>query len=121
MSNTTYHVYIGTSSEPVGCGTTKEEAIADALRELDYAGCIGDGHGGMVSTEDATRAALDVVHLWDAPDVVVKYLRTGDEQIRDAAWDAARNAAWDAARAAARDKQNRRLVAMLAPLWRDEG
>jgi len=58
----------------------------------------------------ARLCALDVVHLWDAPDIVVRYLKTGDESIRDAAWDAARaaarfaarDAAWAAARAAAR-------------------
>jgi hypothetical protein len=57
----------------------------------------------------ARKCALDVIHLWDAPDVVVRYLKTGDELLRaaawDAAWDAARaaagDAAWDAARAAA--------------------
>jgi len=55
--------------------------------------------------------ALSVVHLWDAPDVVLDYLMTGDKSIRDAAWaaariaarDAARYAAWAAARVAARD------------------
>lgn len=51
--------------------------------------------------------ALDVVHLWDAPDAVIRYLKTGDDSIKDAAWDAARNAAWaaawDAALAAARN------------------
>ena len=51
----------------------------------------------------ARRCALDVVHLWGAPGVVVKYLKTGDESIRDAALDAARDAAWDAALDAARD------------------
>ena len=55
----------------------------------------------------ARRCALDVIALWDAPAVVVRYLKTGDEKIRDAAraaaWAAARDAAWDAARAAARD------------------
>ena len=55
----------------------------------------------------ARRCALDVIHLWDAPDVVVRYLTTGDESIRDAAWDAAwaaaRNAAQAGARAAAWD------------------
>ena len=45
--------------------------------------------------------ALSVIHLWDAPDVVRQYLTTGDENLRDAAWDAAWAAAWDAARAAA--------------------
>src|SRR5690606_776707 len=70
--------------------------------------------------EFARKCALDVIHLWDAPEIVVRYLKTGDETIRDAAWaaawaaarvamDAARDAAWDAACAA----QNRRLTRML--------
>jgi hypothetical protein len=49
----------------------------------------------------ARDCALEVLHLWDAPDVVVEYLLTGDESLRDAAWAAARDAAWDAARDAA--------------------
>lgn len=87
--------------------------------------------GGGIDVSDtlykfARMCALDVVHLWDAPAIVVRYLKTGDSSIRaaarDAAWaaawdDAARAAAWDAARAAARDaagaKQNRRLGSML--------
>ena len=66
----------------------------------------------------ARWCALSVLHLWDAPDIVRRYLETGDESIRAAAeaaaWDAtgvaARVATWDAiwavaggaARAAAR-------------------
>ena len=50
----------------------------------------------------ARRCALDVVHLWDAPEVVLEYLKTGNEDLRAAAWDAAWAAAWDAARSAAR-------------------
>ena len=46
----------------------------------------------------ARKCALDVVHLWEAPPVVKRYLRTGDPKLRDAAWvaveDAARAAAW---------------------------
>jgi hypothetical protein len=57
----------------------------------------------------ACWCALSVIHLWDAPDIVVQYLKTRDESIRDAVWDAAlvaeRDAAcispWAAARAAA--------------------
>jgi hypothetical protein len=49
----------------------------------------------------ARKCALDVVHLWNAPTVVVEYLKTGDESIRYAAWAAALDAAWAAARAAA--------------------
>ena len=48
----------------------------------------------------AGRCALDVLHLWDPPEVVVQYLKTGDESIRAAAWVAARAAAWAAAWAA---------------------
>ena len=55
----------------------------------------------------ARRAALSVIHLWDAPNVVRQYLETGDESLRDAAGAAARaaarDAAWNAARAAARN------------------
>src|SRR3990167_3097287 len=50
--------------------------------------------------------ALDVIHSWNAPDVVKEYLETSDEKIRSAAWRAARStarsAAWRAARSAAR-------------------
>ena len=41
----------------------------------------------------ARQCALDVIHLWDAPDVVRKYLETGDESLRAAARAAARDAA----------------------------
>ena len=50
----------------------------------------------------ARRCALDVVHLWKAPDVVKLYLESGDESLRAAARDAAWDAAWDAARDAQR-------------------
>jgi hypothetical protein len=53
--------------------------------------------------EFARWCALQVVHLWDCPEVVLDYLKTGDESKRDASWDAARAAARDAARAAAWD------------------
>ena len=57
----------------------------------------------VIATIDATKilqkfarmCALDVIHLWDAPDVVVRYLKTGDESLRDAA----RSAAWEASSA----------------------
>ena len=52
----------------------------------------------------ARECALDVVYLWDAPEVVLRYLTTGEEreEAYDAAKDAARGAAWGA-HAAARD------------------
>ncbi len=40
----------------------------------------------------ARLCALDVIHLWDAPDVVIQFLKTGDESLRAAAGDAS----WDA-------------------------
>ena len=65
----------------------------------------------------ARMCALDVIDKWDAPDVVVRYLKTGDESLRStaraAAWAAARAAAWDAARAAAWGPQRRRLGRMV--------
>ena len=72
----------------------------------------------VIATIDATKilrrfarlCAFDVIHLWDAPEIVIRYLKTGDESIRDAARAAARDAAnaaarpaeWNAAMAAAR-------------------
>ena len=67
----------------------------------------------------ARRCALDVIHLWNPPEVVVRYLKTGDKDIRDAAGAAARaaasaaGAAAGATWAAARDSQNRRLLGMI--------
>ena len=61
--------------------------------------------GAQLLNEFARRCALDVACLWDMPDVVRRYLETGNDDIRAAAWnatgDAARNATRDAARAAA--------------------
>ncbi|MFW6121352.1 MAG: DUF7666 domain-containing protein [Petrotogales bacterium] len=55
--------------------------------------------------EFARWCALQVIYLWDAPDIVRRYLQTGDESIRAAARDAAEAAAgetaWAAAEAAA--------------------
>lgn len=56
-----------------------------------------------VLREFARWSALQVLHLWDAPQVVCDYLVTGDETLRDAAWAAARAAAWDAAWDASKD------------------
>jgi hypothetical protein len=60
--------------------------------------------GEQVLRKFARMCALDVLHLWDAPDIVVQYLKTGDQSIRAAARDAsdaARDADLAAARAAA--------------------
>ena len=91
----------------------------------------------------ARQCALDVIHLWDAPDVVREYLGTGDESLRYSAWKSAWPgasawtgarysawaSAWDGARASARysarasawasawdgatQKFNRRLTALV--------
>ena len=78
----------------------------------------------------ARQCALDVIHLWDAPQVVRDYLTTGDESLRDAAraaaraaaryaaryaaWDAAREAAREAARDAASNAQRERFERLVA-------
>jgi len=69
--------------------------------------------------EFARRCALDVIHLWDAPEIVVRYLKTGDETIRDAAWAATRDAcaARDAAWAAAGDARAAARAAASAAAW----
>jgi len=53
----------------------------------------------------ARLCALDVVSMWDPPEVVLQWLWTGDERYRgaawSAAWSAAESAAWSAAESAA--------------------
>ena len=51
----------------------------------------------------AKKCALDVIHLWNPPDIVVKYLKIGDETNRAAAQAAAQGATWDVTRASSRD------------------
>ena len=68
---------------------------------------------GPLLREFARWSALQVIELWDAPDVVRQYLTTGDESLRAAARDAARDAAWAAAWAAARDAQRERFNSMI--------
>jgi hypothetical protein len=76
----------------------------------------------MINAEKILRkfaclCALDVIDKWDAPEVAIKYLKTGNEKLRDAAWHAARDAAWaaawHAAWHAAWEKQEKRLVTMM--------
>ena len=58
-------------------------------------------HRKIIKSMDATdllwyfsrMQAVSVVHLWDAPDVVLDYLMTGDKSLRYAARAAARDAA----------------------------
>jgi len=110
--------------EPILCRQGLHASIKplDALKyahspivcRVEIGGKIIKGNDKIVGTErtvlamtDATDVlrkfarlcALDVIDKWDAPDIVVQYLKTGDESIRDAARAAAR-AAGAAARAA---------------------
>ena len=78
----------------------------------------------------ARKCALDVIHLWDAPDIVIRYLKTGDPTIQaaasassDAAWAssaAASDAAWAssaAARASSVDAASDAVWASSAAAW----
>ena len=75
----------------------------------------------VIATIDATKilqkfarmCALDVIHLWDAPDVVVRYLKTGDESLRDAA----RIPAWDASSARASGAASSAEAAAMDAAW----
>ncbi len=90
--------------------------------------------GEELLREFARKCALDVIHLWDAPQIVIDFLQTGDPKLQAAAWAArdaadawaaraaraaaeaaawAARAAWAAARAAARAAQNQRLESMV--------
>ena len=62
--------------------------------------CLGPEHEGWIH-KFARECASDVLHLWDAPQVVKDYLATGDESLREAARAAARADAGEAASAAA--------------------
>lgn len=99
-----------------------EFAPGATLCLVDVDGIVTEQSDKLVSTRrrivarmDATEMlryfarmqAVSVIHLYDdAPDVVLDYLMTGDEKIRDAAWCAAWAAAGDAARAASRKDFN---------------
>lgn len=72
-------------SDKIVCARRKTIAQMDATEMLRYF---------------ARKQALSVVHLWNAPDIVLDYLMTGDDNIRAAAWDAASTATWGAASAA---------------------
>ena len=126
------HIAIGTTHEvegkPLCCahGLHGCEMILDALNyapgtiiwivELDGAMDSQDGkvaatsrtylHGGIdvlqIILAWSRRVALDVAHLWDIPEIVRRYLETGDQAIAGAAANAANAAANAAAYASAR-------------------
>ena len=95
-----------------------EYAPGELLHRVEMGGTIIKGNDKLVASKrkivatiDATellrsfarQCGLDVIHLWDAPPVVIEYLKTGNEKLKDAAWAAAWAAARAAAWAAARD------------------
>jgi hypothetical protein len=90
-------------------GIVAEDSDKLVCRRRRIVATICESRMDQVLRAFARRCALDVIDKWDAPEVVRRYLETGDESIRaaaraaalDAALDAARAAAWDAARAAA--------------------
>lgn len=107
--------------EPILCqqGLHASVRAVDALQYAPGAwvdrvvvgGVVVKGDDKIVATErttlwriDATEilrkfarmCALDVVHLWEAPEIVVRYLKTGDESIRDVSGVTAWNSAWNA-------------------------
>lgn len=81
----------------------------------------------IIASKDATEGlrylarmqALSVVHLWDAQDVTLDFLMTGDESLRAAARAAAR-AAWEAAARDAALEVARAALAALAAAWAAE-
>ena len=86
----------------VRCGgeiIRQDDKFCCAERTILWSHTISD----KLMRDFARAQARSVLHLWDAPEIVKRYIETGDETIRDAAWAAARAAAWATARDAARD------------------
>jgi hypothetical protein len=92
------------------------EADGEIVKYDDKAVCSRRRALWMVDAEPVLRrfarsCALDVLHLWDAPEIVREHLVTGDESKLDAAryaawvaaWVATRYATWDDPRALAKD------------------
>lgn len=114
---------------PCKSGLHASERIIDALKyapgavvcRVDLRGDILPHGGDKLATRErrilwridaseilrtfARRCALDMVHFWYAPDVVRRWLETGDEKLRSAAWSAAESAE--------RAAQNAVLTAMI--------
>jgi hypothetical protein len=92
-----------------------EDSTKLVCRRRRIVGTVDGPVAEQILRRFARQCALSVIDKWDAPDIVRRYLVTGDESIRaaaaaraaargaawEAAWDAAWEAAWDAARGAA--------------------
>ncbi len=86
--------WTGTALDILWIGSCPAE---DRLWVVTHPGWIDD----IVLRQWMRWCALQVIDLWDSPDVVREYLKTGDEELQNAAWDAAWDAAMDADAASA--------------------
>jgi hypothetical protein len=84
-------------------GTLQDILKDDRIPSRDRIWVFGKAMPKSTCREFARWCALQVIDLWDAPDVVREYLETGNEEIRCAARAAARASMRAAAGAAARD------------------
>ena len=104
----------GPDDDPLALSVVLESnGLADALWVCRTVPEHADAVRGL-----ARRYALDVIHLWDAPDIVRRFLETGDESLAaEAAGAAARAAraaeAAEAAWAAEAAKQRVRFMTIL--------
>ena len=73
--------------------------------------CVWAGDIAAELSAWARRCALEVVDLWDCPEVVHRYLQTGEEALREATTQAAEKAALTVASAIARDAAYAALLA----------
>ena len=91
---------------PIACRVTCSDV---GERVLDEFVCRWRRIDGMCDATDVLHAfarlcALSVAHLWDCPTVMTRFLETGEESLREAAWKAvwaARAEAWAEARVVA--------------------
>ena len=97
-------------------------------RRRRIAGTMDADRTDAILSRFSRQCALSVIDKWNAPDIVRRYLVTGDETIRtaarSAAWTAARSAAgtaawtaWAAAEAAARSARSVAWAAAEAAAW----
>jgi hypothetical protein len=84
-------------------GTVKHDTDKSVASERTVIAMLDADTTEKLLRDFARWCALQVIHLWDAPDVVRQYLETGDESLRAATMDAAGAATWAAARYAAGD------------------
>jgi hypothetical protein len=96
---------LGNAPGPVICRVALDPPV---LTKEDKACAYSRRVIAMIDGTDLLRrfacdCALDVVHLWDPPAIVIEYLQTPTEGKRAAAWDGAWDGALFSSKAAARD------------------